>query len=292
MARNAEMDGLDEDDTWFDSDSPMARGRGRSRLNLVILAGIVTVGVVGFVLGAFAAPTAVPDTAGESMRSRARAAEGTRPLSGAMLIERLDKAAQTGVMKPAMVAAPEPPKVAEVQPQPPIEPEPPVVAEVVPEPVKPTKPTKPTEATAAKPVEKLPDPPVAVVPPKDPAAEPVPTSVIEQALIDGKKHLDARRWADAKQAYERALAAAPGNTKALFGRGRASFELRQTAAAMKDFEAVLAVEPSHPNALLMAGSVSQELGRKDDAKRFYERYLDAWPTGRRAAEIKGLLERL
>ena len=273
--RRQGIDSADEDETWFEDEAIRSSG---GRINLWLGLGVVGVVAVGFALGAFANPPATTNASLDAMRARARAAEGTRPLAGALLLERLDRAQTTGGLK---IAAAEPEKPVEVVP----EPEKPV--EVAPEPTRPVKPNKPAEANT-KPVEK-----VEVVKPTEPVPpEPVPASTIEQALLDGKKHLDARRWAEAKAAFERALAAAPGNTRALFGRGRALFELRQTTAAMKDFEAVLAAEPSHPNALLMAGSAAQELGRKDDARKFYERYLEAWPTGRRASEIKLLLERL
>lgn len=299
-------DGFDDDDTWFDTQS-QRRGYGRPRTNLLLVASIVGVGVLGGVLGAFASPGAGVDPAIESMRSRARAADGTRPLSGATLLERLERAASVAVPPAREVAAevaapadeprPEAPELVVEAPPVAPEPEPVAVVEVAPTPNEPPRTPRvrpPTEA-ALRPVEAPAEPvrpPEPVKPPEPEPAEATPKSSIEQALLDGRGHLDARRWAEARQAFERALAGSPGNTKALFGRGRALFEMRQTSAAMKDFEAVLAAEPSHPNALLMAGSVSQELGRKDDARRFYQRYLDAWPTGRRAAEIKGLLERL
>lgn len=282
--RRQGIENVDEDETWFED---AAMGRSGGRVNLWLGLGIVGVVAAGFALGAFANPPAATNASLDAMRARARAAEGTRPLAGALLLERLDRAQATGGLKIAAAEPEKPPVVAE--PEKPVEvpPEPEKPVEIAPEPAKPTKPIRPTEAHN-RPVEKP-----EVVKPVEPAQpEPVPTSTIEQALLDGKKHLDARRWAEAKAAFERALAAAPGNTRALFGRGRALFELRQTTAAMKDFEAVLAAEPSHPNALLMAGSAAQELGRKDDARKFYERYLEAWPTGRRASEIKLLLERL
>lgn len=282
--RRQGIENVDEDETWFE-DAAISRPGGR--VNVWLGLGIVGVVAAGFALGAFASPPATANASLDAMRARARAAEGTRPLAGALLLERLDRAQATGGLK---IAAAEPEKpVSPPEPEKPVEvvPEPEKPVEVVPEPAKPVKPIRPTEANN-RPVEKP-----EVVQPVEPAQpEPVPASTIEQALLDGKKHLDARRWAEAKAAFERALAAAPGNTRALFGRGRALFEVRQTTAAMKDFEAVLAAEPSHPNALLMAGSAAQELGRKDDARKFYERYLEAWPTGRRASEIKLLLERL
>lgn len=289
MARRGQIGDLEEeDDTWFESSSGLARV-GRSRVNVWLGLGIVGVAAAGFALGAFASPPTHVDAAQDSMRSRARSAEGTRPLAGAMLLERLDRLQNDN---PLRAKATEPAKVEPtVAAAPVVEPE--VAPVVQPEVVKPTKPSRPETHTSPVKVER--DKPVeAVTPPpvEPPVAEPAPASTIEQAILDGKKHLDARRWAEAKQSYEKALGLSPGNVRALLGRGRALFELRQTTAAMKDFEAVLAAEPSNPNALLMAGSAAQELGRKPDARKFYERYLEAWPTGRRASEIKLLLERL
>lgn len=284
--RGGRMADLEDDDTWFES--PIQRSGGK--LNLWLGLGVVAVGALGFGLGAFANPPVNTDAAGEAMRARARAAEGTRPLAGTLLLERMDRALSMDALKVAAAPA-EPVKVETPPPAPEVVP--PTPEEPKPEVPKPEEKPKAVRTTDVARVEKPAEVKPAEVKPVEPATpEPVPTSTIEQALVDGKKHLDARRWAEAKAAFEKALAAAPGNTRALFGRGRALFELRQTTAAMKDFEAVLAAEPSHPNALLMAGSAAQELGRKDDARRFYERYLAAWPTGRRASEIKLLLERL
>ena len=62
--------------------------------------------------------------------------------------------------------------------------------------------------------------------------------------------------------------------------------------ALKDIKGVLEAEPKNPTALLLAGSISQELGQKDQARAYYQRYLDAWPSGRKASEVKALLERM
>lgn len=115
---------------------------------------------------------------------------------------------------------------------------------------------------------------------------------VDEALTEAKKHLDAGRWSEARAAYDRVLKAAPGNPRALLGRGRALLELRQVQPALKDLKAVLEIEPKNPTALLFAGTISQELGQREQARGYYQRYLDAWPSGRKAGEVKALLERL
>lgn len=115
---------------------------------------------------------------------------------------------------------------------------------------------------------------------------------VDTALAEAKTHLDAGRWNEARAGYERVLKAAPGNARALLGRGRALIELRQVQPALKDLKAVLDAEPKNPTALLLAGTISQELGQREQARGYYQRYLEAWPSGRKAGEVKALLERL
>lgn len=115
---------------------------------------------------------------------------------------------------------------------------------------------------------------------------------VDTALAEAKTHLDAGRWNEARAGYERVLKASPGNPRALLGRGRALIELRQVQPALKDLKAVLDAEPKNPTALLLAGTISQELGQREQARGYYQRYLEAWPSGRKAGEVKALLERL
>jgi len=55
---------------------------------------------------------------------------------------------------------------------------------------------------------------------------------------------------------------------------------------------VLAQSPTHASALLTLGSIAQERGQKAKAREYYERYLKRYPNGRRAAEIRALLNEL
>jgi Tfp pilus assembly protein PilF len=66
-------------------------------------------------------------------------------------------------------------------------------------------------------------------------------------------------------------------------------ELGDANGAMRDLEAALKLEPRNPQALLLAGSIAQDLGRVEEGRRYYRRYLDAWPSGRKADEIRKIL---
>ena len=129
-------------------------------------------------------------------------------------------------------------------------------------------------------------------PADDKPLDPKAKASVDQALTDAKADLDAGRWNQARAGYDKVLKAAPGNPRALLGRGRALLELRQVQPALKDLRAVLEVEPKNPTALLFAGTICQELGQREQARGYYQRYLDAWPSGRKASEVKALLERL
>ena len=110
------------------------------------------------------------------------------------------------------------------------------------------------------------------------------------ALADATAKAASKDWKGAVAAYTTALAATPGDAKALVGRGQAYFELKQTDLASKDLEAVLARNPTHATALLTLGSIAQDRGKKAAARDYYERYLKRYPNGRRAAEVRALLD--
>ncbi len=312
MAREADIDlsrGHD-DDAWFDEGGG-APGSRDKRARMILAAAIVLLLLLGLVLGAFSSPEPPPGPDLARLRERARAAATPSALQAGG-----NDALYTGLER-LVTAMPKPEPVADVVAAPTdaaggatdavaaaeVEAGP-VVAKVEPPKPKDTTPkdTTPKDPKPAK------DPtggdnafgiptldPKKVEPKKEdpkPGDDPKLKAPIDQALADAKAHLDAGRWGDAKSGYEKALALSPGNTRALLGRGRAYLELKQVQPAIKDIKAVLEAEPRNPTALLLAGSISQELGQKDQARGFYQRYLDAWPSGRKAAEVKALLERL
>jgi|GEM_PF-2979114 len=316
MPREADFDSADrghDDDAWFD-EGGVSPGAPRDRKARVIL-GVVLVALLllGIVLGAFSGAEATPGPDLERLRERARASASPTPLqaggSETLLtgLERLVTAMPQPTPVADVVSAPDAgasdavaasdaaevdsgPTVAAVDTKPKVEPKPkePKVTDLKLDP-------KVTEPKVV--VPKVTEPKVVepkVVPKADPKVveDPKLKGPVDQALADAKAHLDGGRWAEAKSGYEKVLALSPGNTRALLGRGRSLLELRQVQPALKDIKAVLDAEPRNPTALLLAGSISQELGQKDQARGFYQRYLDASPSGRKATEVKALLERL
>lgn len=116
-----------------------------------------------------------------------------------------------------------------------------------------------------------------------------PNPKAARALDEAKRALDQRRWDGALHELDKALAEAPDNPRALFGRARALQQLGRHDEALRDANAVLAVDPSHPYALLLAAEALEKSGQPQEARTYYERYLAAWPKTRKAEELRKTL---
>jgi tetratricopeptide (TPR) repeat protein len=125
-----------------------------------------------------------------------------------------------------------------------------------------------------------------------PAAAPTAPRDAGQALAAATAHLNAGRWAEADTAFSEVLALPGARTAAAwFGRARARDGLGRTDEALADLEAALTVDARHPYALLLAGDIHKRRGDATGAASWYRRYLEAWPQGRRAAELQAWLKR-
>jgi hypothetical protein len=125
-----------------------------------------------------------------------------------------------------------------------------------------------------------------------PAGPPAAPRDAGQALAAATAHLNAGRWAEADKAFTEVLSLPGARTAAAwFGRARARDGLGRTNEALADLEAALAVDARHPYALLLAGDIHKRRGDTTGAATWYRRYLEAWPQGRRAAELQTWLKR-
>lgn len=309
-----------------DPRTPSAKIDGRTRMQLAVLGAVMVVTfVAGLALGAFSshaspepakAPAAVPATPTPAQRAALDAAaqwSGTTLLAeDALLLSLDDLLTERRIdVAPVPVAADADP-TADVG-TPPEDPgadekAAPVIAKA------PTAKTPVARAPAERtpvvrtpvekaPVEKAPveKAPIEKAPVEKAPVEKAPVEAIAPpsadakgtaatALADAAGKAASKDWKGAVAAYTTALAATPGDAKALVGRGQAYFELKQTDLASKDLEAVLARNPTHATALLTLGSIAQDRGKKAAARDYYERYLKRYPNGRRAAEVRALLD--
>ena len=105
-----------------------------------------------------------------------------------------------------------------------------------------------------------------------------------------EKKRDPRR---ARERYERALAAEPRNTGALFDHARICLDLSDAAPARADHEALERIRPGHPRNLYLKGRLLLESGDKEGAKRAIEASLaQAGADARLATLAKKALARI
>ena len=91
-------------------------------------------------------------------------------------------------------------------------------------------------------------------------------------------HIDLEEWGRALDSYDAALDIMPYNLTALYYRGYVNHHLKRYAFARQDYERVLAIEPTHRHALM--GLIYTNLDDNhitdayDQANRFVEAYPD------------------
>ena len=83
---------------------------------------------------------------------------------------------------------------------------------------------------------------------------------------DGLARQRRQDYSGAVRQYDAALAVAPGNLEALFGRGVSLMRLGDQAQAIQAFDAVVAGDPTHANALLHRGISRWASGDRTGAK--------------------------
>ena len=88
----------------------------------------------------------------------------------------------------------------------------------------------------------------------------------------GGMYLDQGNFGQARQSFDRAIAARADSIDAFYRRGLSEFELHDFAAAVPDFERVIAAEPAydfHRAATLLAASYAQT-GQAEKARSLFE----------------------
>lgn len=131
-------------------------------------------------------------------------------------------------------------------------------------------------------------------------AAPVARRVVREARR-AEVALDAEEWFDlgsdleavaplqAREAYERALALAPGHADARVNLGRLLQAEGRTVDAAAQYLAALAAVPDHSTAAFNLGTALEDLGRAAEAIAAYERALEADPGFADAHYNLGLL---
>lgn len=126
-------------------------------------------------------------------------------------------------------------------------------------------------------------------------AEPVPTKAKQaeytQALAEGRKRAGEKKWADAVAAFERAVAARPGEPRAMAELGYAAGMAGDAdkAALWNDKALAAATDPvTQAQVHYNQGKVLEKQGKKDQARGHYERSLALRPNATVSAALSGL----
>lgn len=116
-------------------------------------------------------------------------------------------------------------------------------------------------------------------------------------VLLARAHFDGERYADAANAYERALAASPkvGRDPAVLCEYADALGMMQGKLDGRPTELIaqaLAIAPAHPMALEMAGSAAYEKGRYAEAARLWKLLLVTLePQSERSWELAAAIER-
>jgi tetratricopeptide (TPR) repeat protein len=102
---------------------------------------------------------------------------------------------------------------------------------------------------------------------------------------------DTRRYSEARDLYERAIALDPGNLAAQVDLGVARIALGDPDGARAAFGAALAGASPHPAAAYNLARMAEEAGNAAEARKYYALYLKLAPEGPRAREVRSKVAR-
>ena len=105
----------------------------------------------------------------------------------------------------------------------------------------------------------------------------------------GRMHLDAQRFGDAVDAFNRAANARPDAAPAYLARARAARGLANLQAALYDVDRALTLAPDDVDALSMRMGVRRELGQREEALADCMRAIELNPTDANLHNSRGVL---
>ncbi len=134
--------------------------------------------------------------------------------------------------------------------------------------------------------------------------KPIALAAVREAKAREENDLDADAWyelasdlelsdpAEARDAYEKAIALDPAHLDAHINLGRLLHEDGDAASAEKHYRAALTSDPTHPVAAFNLGVALDDLGRLSDAADAYRRAIELDPDNPDAHyNLAGILER-
>ncbi len=108
----------------------------------------------------------------------------------------------------------------------------------------------------------------------------------EHLLVQARAASDAKRYAQARNFYERALALSPDDHSAQVDLGIAFLALGDEKGARHAFEEALSGSAPHPAAAYNLARMAEKAGDSQGAAKYYALFLKLAPDGPRAAEVR------
>ena len=108
----------------------------------------------------------------------------------------------------------------------------------------------------------------------------------EHLLAQARAASDAKRFAQARNFYERALSLSPDDHSARVDLGIALLALGDEASARHAFEEALSGSAPHPAAAYNLARMAEKAGDSQGAAKYYALFLKLAPDGPRAAEVR------
>ena len=127
-----------------------------------------------------------------------------------------------------------------------------------------------------------------------PPAEPAPAASVNfrKLLDEGLGLHEKRKYREAVEKFERALALAAGNSTVLLAYAQSLMELDRGADALRAAEKCAALDTNNARAWLIIGSVKQDKGDIDGARAAYTRYIKLAPTDKYAEDVRRVIENI
>src|SRR6185369_9750438 len=108
----------------------------------------------------------------------------------------------------------------------------------------------------------------------------------------GNKLAEDGNCEGASKFFERALDARPGGVEALTGLGYCALDRKDYGRALASFRAALGISPRYGEALIGIAEAYRYQNRNDEALSYYQKYLEANPSGAKAAMARRHVEEL
>jgi tetratricopeptide (TPR) repeat protein len=116
-------------------------------------------------------------------------------------------------------------------------------------------------------------------------------AIAEEILLDkGNKFLDAGKYKEAINVYDKVLEQEPNDTAALYNKALALSSLGNFTDAIEYYDKVLVIEPNATDALIGKADNLAQLEKYEEAITLYDKVLEISPNDTYASSMKNVTQ--